>query len=181
MILTVWKYYYNIKGLISVIIGLSGTISSFLCGYMTKLLRIQTILFFMLALAFSNLMLMLFGGVEPKQRYLIYLMAVFFGITNSIGKSQLSGLLGIRFPNNMSSSYSVFSAFESMGFMFGAIVSLFAQTRLKVYICLGLVIASFFGYLIFEIRSHMAKKRSDEKRKELDNQKAILSSSTGIF
>lgn len=128
----------------------TSVINSALCGYLTKFIKVQNILFIMFFMSFANAVLMFLW--EPVLNFsrlcLINEMCLIFGLINSINKSQLPAYVGICFPDNWSSWYSVYSSFESLGWILGMLLSYYDIFRLKYYFYLGLTTVGFTCFAI---------------------------------
>lgn len=144
-------------------------LSSALTGYLTKLVKLPTILFSMLFMSFLNAFIMFLW--EPylnlSSIQMIHTMSVTFGFLNSIGKTQLTAFIGICFPDNWSSWYSVYSSFESLGLLLGMLASLFALGGLKYYIYLSLTVISLAFFAILQAKRTFRSSESFKNQEKI--------------
>ena len=159
------------------IFAASASITSFVIGNLVEYIGIQTSIVFMLLMAFSHAIFMISWTASFNQGYVIFLMAVTFGFTNSLANTQVRSIFGAIFPNDPA-AYSGAILFETIGLILGSILSVFFQTRIKIYVYIGIIFISLVSYIFLEIRRNKREldlcankdKKISQDKNSFDNQ-----------
>ena len=120
------------------VFGLTGCILSPIFGYLTKHISQAALIVFMLMVSISNSIFMLAWSPSSQYLYVIFIVAMAFGISQSYANGQVRGLYILH----VSEDKSVFcfaTLFQTVGFLIGFLFSLLTCTRIKLifYFCLS--------------------------------------------
>lgn len=132
--------------------AVSASINSFLISRLTKYTGVQTMLVIMLLAALCQAIFMISWTARLSEAYVIFIMAANFGITQSLANTQIRAVFGLFFPDDPT-AYSGAILFETMGLILGSVLSIFLQTRIKVYVYIGIIFTSLFSYMWLEARN----------------------------
>jgi uncharacterized membrane protein YfcA len=92
-------------------------------------------------------------------------MAITFGFTSSIGESQLSSVYAFYFPEN----HTVFSAngiFIAIGMLIGAVLSIFFQIRIKLFVFIAFILISLVTYIFLDVRRNIHSQKTDKSTEQ---------------
>ena len=83
----------NFIGWTNIVTGSCGTIFSILFGSIAKYIEQPILVVFMLMLSISNMVLMLYWMPNPNSLYVVFVMAIAFGINKAYYVGQLRGIV----------------------------------------------------------------------------------------
>ena len=133
------------------VFGLSGAILAALFGYLTKYIPQSTLIVFMLMVSISNSLFMLTWTPDQNHIYVIFFMAMAFGISQAYSTGQLISLYVIHVTENKN-IFCFCNVFQNIGFLTGFLLSRFTCTYVKAYFYLSLSIISLISYLFIIFR-----------------------------
>ena len=101
---------------------------------------------------------------NPNNLYVIFFMAIGFGLSQSYANGQVRGLFIVHISNNKC-VFCFATLFQTLGFCTGFLFSLLTCTYVKVYFYFSLASASLICYifLIWRENTQNMGKISDEK------------------
>jgi hypothetical protein len=141
----------NYVGWTNVFQGVLSSIFSLLTGVAVKHVGLKVGIVFMLLVSAAINIFILSWTPDPEQVFVVFLLSAGYAMSQSIAKSQVTGLYGIHFPNNPV-AYSAFAMTVPSGYLLGSLVSSYACVKVKSYIHLGLILLSFICFFILEVR-----------------------------
>ena len=148
----------NYIGWTSILFGGAASLFSLLSGNLVKHIGLQTTMVLMLMVSLANQIFMISWTPNPVSgSYVIFLMSASFAFTDCLATSQVRAVFGIYFPAN-ASAYSAAIIFETIGLVLGSVISIYFCTYIKLYVFLGITIASIISYIYLEI---LHNKKSD--------------------
>ncbi|CAF0779572.1 unnamed protein product [Brachionus calyciflorus] len=148
----------NYIGWTSILFGGAASIFSLLSSKYVKHIGLQTTMVLMLMMSLINQVFMISWTPNPNSgSYVIFLMSVSFAFTDCLATSQVRAVFGIYFPDN-TSAYSAAIIFETIGLVLGSVLSIYFCTYIKLYVFMGITIASIFSFIYLEINQ---SKKSD--------------------
>lgn len=151
--------------------GVCASIFSYAVGKLAKHIGLQTTMVMMLLVGLAHCIFMISWTPDYSQGiYVIFLMAATFGFTNSLATAQVRAIFGVFFPHDPS-AYSAAILFETFGLITGSVLSIFFQTRIKVYVYMGVIFAGIVSYVFLEVR---------HRRRLLAKEKGSVSSSSSV-
>lgn len=151
-------FLYLKKGWCSIVYGATASIFSFIVGNVVKYVGLQTTMVMMLLVAIAHSIFMISWTPHVDQAYVIFLMAATLGFTNSLATAQVRAIFGLFFPKDPS-AYSAAMIFETFGLILGSILSIYFQTRIKIYIYMIICVAGILTYNALEVRrKHFSKQ-----------------------
>ena len=129
-------------------------------------------LIIMLLAALCQAIFMISWTPTFSQSYVIFIMAANFGLTQSLANTQIRAAFGVFFPNDPT-AYSGAILFETMGLIIGSVLSIFVQTRIKIYVYIAVIFTSVFSYLWLEARNG-SKKQLETEAEKISGKKPIV-------
>lgn len=145
--------------------AVTASVISFLISRLTKYTGVQTMLIIMLLAALCQAIFMISWTPTVSQSYVIFIMAANFGLTQSLANTQIRAAFGVFFPNDPT-AYSGAILFETMGLIIGSILSIFVQTRIKIYVYIVVIFTSVISYLWLEARNGSKKLEAEKSSEE---------------
>lgn len=131
--------------------AVTACIVSYLISRLAKHIGVQTTIVMMLFASLSQAIFMLSWTPNVSTSYVIFIMAATFGFTQSLANTQIRAAFGLFFPKDPT-AYSGAILSETMGFIIGSILSIFFQTRIKIYVYIGIIFSSVATYVWLEVR-----------------------------
>nr|XP_034831775.1 UNC93-like protein [Maniola hyperantus] len=145
-------------GFVMMTFGMADAIGCVVFGYLAKVTgRIPLIIVATIA-HFLLFMLILVWKPQHDQSHIMFIIAIFWGLCDSIWLVQINAYYGILFPGREEAAFSNFRLWESVGYIIAYIISPYFRTSAKTYILLGTMIVGVFFYFIVEYRDRKSKK-----------------------
>ncbi|KAI5633680.1 ion channel regulatory protein UNC-93 domain-containing protein [Phthorimaea operculella] len=106
---------------------------------------------------------------QADQGYVLYIIAVLWGLCDSIWMVQMNAYYGVLFPGREEAAFSNFRLWESMGYIIAYIISPYLRTSAKTYLLLTLMVVGVACYFVVEFRERKSRKKLEvSKNKEQD-------------
>ena len=134
------------------VFGFTGVVLAPIYGYLTEYLTQVTFIVFMLMVSISNSIFMLTWIPDENHLYVIFFMAVAFGVSQAYGNCQLLGLY-VTYITENKNIFCISNMFQNIGFLLGFLLSRFTCTYLKAYVYFSLSSLSLICYVAL-IRLH---------------------------
>jgi hypothetical protein len=158
----------NYVGWTNVLFGILGSSVSFGITYLLKYIGVQLGIIFMLMTAITQSIFIISWTPVYNNTTVIFSMAVGFSLTLSIYAGQIRGIYGVYFPKNPA-AFSAVAIGQTLGFLFGSLLSTYACNRFKTYFYLGITLFSLFCYVFLLLK--YAIKETKQKVCNYDDQK----------
>ncbi|CAB3227163.1 unnamed protein product [Arctia plantaginis] len=84
--------------------------------------------------------------------YVMFIIAVFWGVCNSVWMVQIYTYHGVLFRGKEEAAYSNYQQWMGTGYVIAAALSSYVRTRYKVYLIFSVLITGGLGYLTVEYR-----------------------------
>nr|BAM20565.1 similar to CG4928 [Papilio polytes] len=104
---------------------------------------------------------------HPSEEYVLYVIAILWGLCDSVWIVQINAYYGILFPGREEAAFSNFRLWESVGYIIAYVISPYLRTRAKTYLLIVMMIIGIALYFVVEYRDRRAKKKLEEKKKDL--------------
>lgn len=154
-------------GFVMMTYGLADAIGCVLTGYVAKLTgRLPLICGATIAHA-ALFTAVLTWRPHPGQEYVLYVIAVLWGVCDSIWIVQINAYYGILFPGREEAAFSNFRLWESVGYIIAYVISPYLRTSAKTYLIFGMMIIGVACYFIVEYQQHIKKRQLENKKKDL--------------
>ncbi|KAJ8722223.1 hypothetical protein PYW08_004625 [Mythimna loreyi] len=154
-------------GFVMMTYGLSDAIGCVFTGYLAKLTgRIPLIC------GATIVQAALFSAVltwrpHAGEGYVLYIIAVLWGLCDSIWIVQINAYYGILFPGREEAAFSNFRLWESVGYIIAYVLSPYLRTSAKTYLIFGMMIIGVICYFIVEYQQYKIKRKLQNKKKDL--------------
>jgi hypothetical protein len=154
----------NYIGYTSITFGATGVTLAAFFGYLTKYIPQAALIVFMLMVSIANSLFMLTWTPNPNHLYVIFFMAIAFGLSQAYSTGQLISLYIIHVTENKN-VFCFCNIFQNIGFLLGFLLSRFTCTYFKAYFYLSLSILSLISYifLIFLENTELIKEANKKK------------------
>ncbi|CAG0918284.1 unnamed protein product [Notodromas monacha] len=99
---------------------------------------------------------------EPSvdETYALFIMAGTYMLADSIWQTQINGLHGVLFHDNVEAAFSAYKVFESLGFIIAFLASPLLCVRIKLYSLLSVLTLGIACYGVLETRERKLEVRA---------------------
>ena len=151
----------NYVGWTNILFGAFGSVISLIMTYLLKYIGVQLGIIFMIMTAMIQCIFIISWTPVYNSASAVFLMAIAFSFTTSVYMGQIRGIYGVYFPNNQA-AFSAVAIGQTLGILFGSLLSTYTCTRLKTYFYLGLTIFSLLTYVLLLLKYGVidAKRKS---------------------
>ncbi|CAF0795983.1 unnamed protein product [Brachionus calyciflorus] len=139
-------------GYVMIVYGVSSTIGSYGFGYMIKLVGRQISFSLAAILNYAAILLQIFWEPSFKGSYVLFIVAVMWGITDAAWNTQISAFYGVIFKSNEEAAFSNLKLWQSVGSAISFAYSNFIGTNVKLYLLIAYLTLGMTGYAIVEFR-----------------------------
>lgn len=108
---------------------------------------------------------LLLWAPHPNNPAIFFIVSSLWGVGDAVWQTQVNGLYGTLFRRNKEAAFSNYRLWESVGFVIAYAYSTHLRARMKLYVCMAVLIAGVIGYVIVEIL-HLRKRRRQKKLEE---------------
>ncbi|CAH2250190.1 jg6905 [Pararge aegeria aegeria] len=95
---------------------------------------------------------------EADQSHVMFIIAIIWGLCDSIWLVQINAYYGILFPGREEAAFSNFRLWESVGYIIAYIISPYLRTSAKTYVLISGMVVGVTFYFIVEYRDRKSKK-----------------------
>ncbi|XP_045448135.1 UNC93-like protein [Melitaea cinxia] len=149
-------------GFVMMTYGLSDAIGCVVTGYLSKVTGRLPLICVALVAHSCLFVSLLTWSPQANQSYVVYIIAVIWGLCDSIWLVQINAYYGILFPGREEAAFSNFRLWESVGYIIAYIISPYFRTSTKTYVLLVSMIVGVSLYLVVEYRDRKAKKLEEK-------------------
>ncbi|VVC97504.1 UNC93-like protein [Leptidea sinapis] len=145
-------------GFVMMTYGIADAIGCIVTGYIAKITgRIPLICFASIVhtILFTTILV---WQPQPDYSYVLFIIAVVWGLCDSVWLVQINAYYGILFPGREEAAFSNFRLWESVGYIIAYVISPHMRTSVKTYILMGFMVLGLIQYFIVEYRDRSAKK-----------------------
>nr|XP_026499824.1 UNC93-like protein [Vanessa tameamea]XP_026499825.1 UNC93-like protein [Vanessa tameamea]XP_026499827.1 UNC93-like protein [Vanessa tameamea] len=147
-------------GFVMMTYGLADAIGCIVTGYLAKVTGRLPLMCVALVAHFGLFVSILVWSPQANQTYVVYIIAVIWGVCDSIWLVQINAYYGILFPGREEAAFSNFRLWESVGYIIAYVISPYMRTSAKTYVLLASMIVGVTFYFIVEYRDRKAKSLS---------------------
>jgi len=144
-------------GLVMLCYGIADTIGSYLFGYIIKYTGRVAVFLTAALLNYSTILLMIFWEPNDKSYYVVFLIAILWGLADAVWQSQVTAFYGVIFKSEEEAAFSNRMLWESVGFAIGYAYADHICVSTILYLLIVYLTLSLIGYGLIEYR---------EKRKQ---------------
>ncbi|CAK1551240.1 unnamed protein product [Leptosia nina] len=156
-------------GYVMLTFGIADALGCVVTGYIAKVTGRIPLICGATVIHLCLLATLLLWRPQAHQAYVMFIIAILWGLCDSVWLVQINAFFGILFPGREEAAFSNFRLWESVGYIIAYIISPHLRTSSKTYVLAATMIVGVLFYFIVEFR--------DKKVKLSDNAKA---SSKGV-
>ncbi|CAH2096007.1 unnamed protein product [Euphydryas editha] len=145
-------------GFVMMAYGLSDAIGCVVTGYVSKVTGRLPLICVALVAHCCLFVSLLTWSPQANQTYVVYVIAVIWGLCDSIWLVQINAYYGILFPGREEAAFSNFRLWESVGYIIAYIISPYFRTSTKTYVLFVSMIVGVLFYFVVEYRDRKSKK-----------------------
>lgn len=131
--------------------GLANAFGSFLFGQLAKYLSRFVCLSLAGCLNYLTIFIMMSWKLKKEEEYMLNVIAMLWGVSDSIWQTQVNSLYGVLFSQNQEAAFSNFRLWESLGFFVSYFYSSWFCLTTKLYLLLGYLTCGMLGYFMIEL------------------------------
>ncbi|XP_063383842.1 UNC93-like protein isoform X1 [Cydia fagiglandana] len=154
-------------GFVMMVFGLSDAIGCVVTGYLAKISGRMPLIIGATIVHTGLLATLLAWQVQAGSGYVMYAIAVLWGLADSVWMVQINAYYGILFPGREEAAFSNFRLWESVGYIIAYIISPYLRTSAKTWLLFVMMIIGVAGYFTVECKERRVQKKLLEKEKEL--------------
>ncbi|XP_038220754.1 UNC93-like protein [Zerene cesonia] len=156
-------------GFVMLTFGIADAIGCVVTGYIAKITgRIPLIC--AATLVHSALFVtLLVWRPQAHQAYVMFIIAVLWGLSDSVWMVQLNAYYGILFPGREEAAFSNFRLWESVGYIIAYVISPHLRTSSKTYVLAVSMAVGVFLYFVVEYRDRREKRKNNAKLNVISN------------
>ncbi|XP_053610149.1 UNC93-like protein [Plodia interpunctella] len=145
-------------GYVMLVFGIADAIGCVVTGYIAKVTGRIPLMCLATIVHGGLLIAMMAWRPQAGETHIMYIMAVLWGLCDSVWLVQVNAYYGILFPGREEAAYANFRLWESMGYIIAYIISPYFRTSDKIYLILATLIVGVIAYFIVEYRDRKTKK-----------------------
>ncbi|XP_048478604.1 UNC93-like protein [Plutella xylostella] len=156
-------------GFVMMAYGIANALGCVVTGYLAKITG-RTPVICVALLSHTGLFLtLLLWRPHAHQSHLMYVIAVVWGLADSIWMVQINAYYGVLFPGRQEAAFANFRLWESVGYIIAYLISPHFRTSTKTYILFVLMFIGTFCYFIVEYKEFKIRKKLDKAKAASDN------------
>ncbi|XP_047503707.1 UNC93-like protein [Pieris napi] len=158
-------------GYVMLTFGVSDVIGCFVTGFIAKISGRLPLICAATVIHMTLVATILLWKPQANMSYVMYIIAVLWGICDSIWLVQSYALVGILFPGREEAAFSNAHLWSSVGFIIAYVISPYLRTSSKAYL-IGttmLVGVSLYFIVEFQVKREREEKETKERVNGLDN------------
>ena len=150
------------------VFGAVGAVLSPFFGYLTRFTTHAPFIVFMLMCSICNSIFLLTWTPDVEKLYVIFFVAITFGISQAYANGQVRGLFILYITTNKS-VFCFSTLFQTLGFCTGFVLSLLTCTQTKLIVYFVLCSISLICFILLIIRDKVRKENDMKKVDDLKN------------
>ncbi|CAH4028344.1 UNC93-like protein [Pieris brassicae] len=159
-------------GYVMLTFGIADAIGCFVTGYIAKITGRLPLICVATVVHMALVATILLWKPQANMSYVMYIIAVLWGLCDSVWLVQINAFFGILFPGREEAAFSNFRLWESVGYIIAYVISPHLRTSSKAYLLGTAMLVGVFLYFIVEFqlkKERDEKKREEKKTKEPEN------------
>ncbi|XP_023941435.2 UNC93-like protein [Bicyclus anynana] len=145
-------------GFVMMTFGIADAIGCLVTGYISKLTGRLPLIIVATVAHFGLFVALLAWRPQHDQSHIMFIIAILWGLCDSIWIVQINAYYGILFPGREEAAFSNFRLWESVGYIIAYIISPHLRTSAKTYVLMGSMIVGVTFYFIVEYRDRKSKR-----------------------
>ncbi|XP_063825730.1 UNC93-like protein [Ostrinia nubilalis] len=154
-------------GFVMMTMGVADAIGCVVTGYIAKITGRVPLMCCAAVLHTMLFTTMLVWRPHEGQSHILYIIAILWGICDSVWLVQLNAYYGILFPGREEAAFANFRLWESVGYIIAYVISPYLRTSEKTYLMFTMMIVGVTMYFTVEYRERRGKNELDMKSREL--------------
>ncbi|CAB3261662.1 unnamed protein product [Arctia plantaginis] len=163
-------------GYVMMTFGISDAAGCFVNGYLAKVFGRMSLVVSAFILHMGLLLTMLLWRPHAGDDYLLFLLALLWGVSDSIWIVQINAYFGSVFHGKEEAAFSSLQLFVSLGYIIIFVFSSYVRTRYKIYLLMCSLILGMLGYFTLEYKHRNDRKitKEFENLNKDNNQESVL-------
>ncbi|XP_026762022.1 UNC93-like protein [Galleria mellonella] len=145
-------------GFVMLVYGLADAIGCVATGYIAKITGRLPLICCALTVHVALFITVLVWRPQAGLSYVMYIIAVLWGLCDSIWIVQINAYYGLLFPGREEAAFSNFRLWESVGYIIAYLISPYMRTSTKTYVMFAILIVGASCYFTVEYRERKVKK-----------------------
>ncbi|KAM3965259.1 UNC93-like protein [Aphomia sociella] len=145
-------------GFVMVAYGLADAIGCVVTGYIAKVTGRMPLICCALIVHIGLFITVLVWRPQAGLSYVMYIIAVLWGLCDSVWIVQINAYYGLLFPGREEAAFSNFRLWESVGYIIAYIISPYMRFSSKTYFMLSILIVGVSCYFTVEYKERKVKK-----------------------
>ncbi|CAH2048730.1 unnamed protein product, partial [Iphiclides podalirius] len=104
---------------------------------------------------------------HPGDAYLLYVIAVLWGLCDSVWIIQINAYYGVLFPGREEAAFSSYRLWESFGYIIAYVMSPYLRAEAKIYLLIAMMTVGTTCYFVVEYMDRRKKKLQEKNYAEL--------------
>ncbi|CAG5045202.1 unnamed protein product [Parnassius apollo] len=154
-------------GFVMMTYGAADAIGCVVSGYLAKVTGRLPLLCTAALIQTGLFVAILIWRPHHNEAYALYSLAVLWGLCDALWVVQIKSFYGVLFLGREEAAFSNFVLWESVGYIVAYIISPHLRASTKTYLLIALLIIGVSLYFVVEYRNRKARKKLEEKKKEL--------------
>ncbi|CAG4971294.1 unnamed protein product [Colias eurytheme] len=156
-------------GFVMLTFGIADAIGCVVTGYIAKITGRMPLICAATLVHSALFVTLLVWRPHAHQAYVMYVIAVLWGLSDSVWIVQLNAYYGILFPGREEAAFSNFRLWESVGYIIAYVISPYLRTSSKTYLLAVSMAVGVFLYFVVEYRDRREKKKNIAKVNVVSN------------
>ncbi|XP_021207584.1 UNC93-like protein isoform X3 [Bombyx mori] len=156
-------------GFVMMTYGLADAIGCIVNGYIAKIIDRLPLICIATIINIAILTTLLTWHPNGGQAYVLYIIIVVLGFSDSIWIVQINAYYSILFPGREEAAFSNFRLWESVGYIVAYVISPYLRTSVKTYLMLSLLVLGLSCYFTVEYRERRKKSKLNTPDVGCDN------------
>lgn len=154
-------------GFVMMTFGLADAIGCVVTGYIAKVTGRLPLIVAATLVDAALFITILVWSPQAGYGYVLYIIAVLWGLADSVWLVQINAYYGILFPGREEAAFSNFRLWESVGFIIAYIISPYLRMSTKSYLMILLMVVGVLCYFIVEYKDRKGKRKIENMPKDL--------------
>ncbi|XP_045498485.1 UNC93-like protein [Colias croceus] len=156
-------------GFVMLTFGIADAIGCVVTGYIAKITGRMPLICAATLVHSALFVTLLVWRPHAHQAYVMFVIAVLWGLSDSVWMVQLNAYYGILFPGREEAAFSNFRLWESVGYIIAYVISPHLRTSSKTYLLAVSMAVGVFLYFVVEYRDRREKKKNTAKVNVVSN------------
>ncbi|XP_072948781.1 uncharacterized protein [Epargyreus clarus] len=154
-------------GFVMMTFGIADAVGCIVTGYLAKITGRVPLICGAMVVHTALFATLLTWRPQPHLSYVLYIIAVLWGLCDSVWLVQINAYYGIAFPGREEAAYANFRLWESVGFIVAYLLFPYMTTTEKTYLLLAVMFIGVLFYFIVEYRDRESTKPVENNKKDL--------------